>query len=463
MPVHIDNGDITSPNNDLVLEPGQDLVVRNSASSEVIRLSTDNGIIRLRNSERETIIQIQANTGNLLVGGPGTDGDLLLYPASAQSQAPDLATIHLNANGRSLRVGDSGRPGIVRVRGNGEQIDIDGQSGTVIASGRVEVRTASGQLRAQLAESGDATLGGTDARGRLEIRNAASAGTVVFNGELGHGRMGGDGADSRLEMRKADGTVTLVLNGETGNLGLGAPGGGEGGALFVKDGSGIDTFTFNGDTGEARIGGRGNAGLIALRDDNGQETMVLNGASGNVGLGRLGTAGDLFLKDDQGDNTIHLSGGTGNLNLSGDVRFTRDVADCAEEFDLEASLTLQGPGTVLSIGADGKLMPSDSAYDTKVAGVVSGAEGLRPGLILGEDRTAAPGTRCRLAVLGRVFVKADAHLGAIAVGDLLTTSPVSEHAMRVEDRTRAAGAIIGKSLGSLEEGRGYVEMLVSLQ
>ncbi|MGC1307089.1 MAG: hypothetical protein WA885_07660 [Phormidesmis sp.] len=482
MTTGIDDG-FGEPNQDLVLEPGQDLVLRNFAGTEVMRLDADNGIIRLRNGEPETVIQIQASTGNLLVGAPGADGDLWLFPASAQSQDTDFATIHLNADSRSVRVGDSERPGIVRVRGSGEQIDIDGGAGAVIASGRVEVRTAGGRLRAQLSESGNAILGGSDARGRLEIRNAESAGTVVFNGELGHGRMGGEGAASMLEMRRADGTVTIVLNGETGNVGLGAPGGGEGGALFVKDTTGTDTFTLNGNTGEARFGSTGNAGLLAIRDGNGQETVVLNGAAGNVGLGRFGTPGDLFLTNDQGQNTIHLSGGTGNINLVGDqgqntihlsgstgninlvgdVRFTNNVADFAEEFDLVDLGAACAPGTVLSIVAAGKLTPSCTAYDSRVAGVVSGAGGLRPGVILGEDRVAVPGTRCHLAVLGRVYVKADADLGAIAVGDLLTTSTVPGHAMRVVDRTRAVGAVIGKSLGALERGRGYVEMLISLQ
>lgn len=463
MPASIEDGGLTSPNQDLVLEPGQDLVLRNSAGNEVMRLDADNGIIRLRNGDTETVIQIQPNTGNLLIGGAGSDGDLLLFPASAQSHDTDFATIHLNANGRSVRVGDSGRPGVVQVRGNDEQIDINGEAGTVTASSRMEVRTADGRLRTQLHENGNATLGGADTRGRLEIRNANSAGTVIFNGELAHGRMGGEGADSRLEMRKADGTVTVVLNGETGNMGLGAPGGGEGGALFIKDNNGTDTFILNGDTGEARLGGSGNAGLLALRDDSGQETVVLNGAAGNIGLGRFGTPGDLFLTNDTGNTTIHLSGNTGNLNLRGDIRFTNNIADLAEEFDLADVNTMHDPGTVLSISDDGKLAPACAAYDTRVAGVVSGAGGLRPGVILGEDRAAAPGTRCHLAVLGRVYVKAEADSGAIAVGDLLTTSSVPGHAMRVADRNRATGAIIGKSLGALEQGRGYVEILISLQ
>lgn len=463
MPVDTDIGDIQAPSDDLVLEPGQDLVLLDDSGNELMRLDANLGVIRLRRSDLNNIVQIQGGTGNILLGGAGSDGDIFLFDASNTSQNLGDATIHLNADGRSVRVGQSGSPGTVRVIGNNEGVELDGASGALIASGRIEVRTDSGQLRAQLRDNGNATIGGSGVRGRLELRNDTSGGTVVFNGELGHGRMGGEGTDARLEMRRADDTVTIVLNGETGNAGLGAPGGGEAGSLFVKDDTGADTFTLNGATGEARIGASGNSGFLAIRDDGGQETVTLNGATGNIGLGRFGTGGDLVVRDDGGRNTIHLDGNAGNMELSGDVRFTNDVADCAEEFDLGDAAGENGPGTVMVIGAGGKLHPSSSEYDTAVAGVVSGAGGLRPGVILGQNPDAAEGSRCHLAVLGRVFVKADAAFGSINVGDLLTSSPVEGHAMRVSDRTRATGAVIGKSLGTLSEGRAMVEILICLQ
>ncbi|AJT66808.1 hypothetical protein T261_5176 [Streptomyces lydicus] len=43
---------------------------------------------------------------------------------------------------------------------------------------------------------------------------------------------------------------------------------------------------------------------------------------------------------------------------------------------------------------------------------------------------------------------------------MLTTSPTEGFAMRVEDRGRAVGAIIGKALSSMSSGTGLVRMLV---
>jgi len=96
-----------------------------------------------------------------------------------------------------------------------------------------------------------------------------------------------------------------------------------------------------------------------------------------------------------------------------------------------------------------------------VAGVVSGAGGLRPGLVLDKQTEAAD--RRPVALVGKVFCKADAASGAIAIGDLLTTSDTPGHAMRVGDPTRAFGAVIGKALAPLAAGRGMVPILVALQ
>ena len=67
------------------------------------------------------------------------------------------------------------------------------------------------------------------------------------------------------------------------------------------------------------------------------------------------------------------------------------------------------------------------------------------------------------ALMGKVCCKVDAGYRAIAVGDLLTTSPTSGHAMKVSDPVKAFGAVIGKALGILAEGWRVVPILVALQ
>jgi hypothetical protein len=62
-----------------------------------------------------------------------------------------------------------------------------------------------------------------------------------------------------------------------------------------------------------------------------------------------------------------------------------------------------------------------------------------------------------------VFVRADASNGAIEPGDLLTSSSIPGHAMKVTDHAKAQGAILGKAMTGLSEGKGMVLVLVTLQ
>jgi hypothetical protein len=68
-----------------------------------------------------------------------------------------------------------------------------------------------------------------------------------------------------------------------------------------------------------------------------------------------------------------------------------------------------------------------------------------------------------VALSGRVYCWADASRAPIAPGDLLTTSDVPGHAMKATDYDRAQGAIVGKAMTSLAEGRGLVLVLVRPQ
>lgn len=109
----------------------------------------------------------------------------------------------------------------------------------------------------------------------------------------------------------------------------------------------------------------------------------------------------------------------------------------------------------------GKLKLSTCAYDTRVAGIVSGANGINPGIALKQEGALDQGEN--VALSGRVFVRADASHCAIKPGDLLTTCDTPGHAMKVLDSVRAQGAILGKAMSALDEGKGLVLVLVTLQ
>jgi hypothetical protein len=141
-------------------------------------------------------------------------------------------------------------------------------------------------------------------------------------------------------------------------------------------------------------------------------------------------------------------------------------SDFSENFDIRGygNVSTPTPGMVVSIDPrePGKLVLSNSAYDRKVAGIISGAGGVKPGMVMGQEGTLAQGSR-PVALTGRVYCWADASQGAIEPGDLLTSSDTPGHAIKVTDYPKAQGAIIGKAMTGLQKGQGLILVLVSLQ
>jgi hypothetical protein len=141
-------------------------------------------------------------------------------------------------------------------------------------------------------------------------------------------------------------------------------------------------------------------------------------------------------------------------------------SDLSEQFDIRTQPDdlAPSPGMVACIDLEqsGALAVCQQGYDRTVAGVISGAGGVRPGMLMSQSGTEADG-QYPVALTGRVYVQADASYGSIQPGDLLTTSYTPGHVMKVSNYDQAQGAIIGKAMGGLEDGQGLVLVLVSLQ
>jgi len=149
----------------------------------------------------------------------------------------------------------------------------------------------------------------------------------------------------------------------------------------------------------------------------------------------------------------------GHVEVTGELRMIG--ADCAEEFSVPKDAL---PGTVMVIDDVGGLVASTRPYDNRVAGVIAGAGGYKPALILDSDGAAEPrGSRRAISLVGKAYCRADASQGPISVGDLLTTAGVAGCAMRASDRDRAFGAVLGKALEPLDEGVGLIPILIALQ
>jgi hypothetical protein len=203
--------------------------------------------------------------------------------------------------------------------------------------------------------------------------------------------------------------------------------------------------------------------------------------SSKVGLGRwglfmepfnlvLGIPGDdkpgrsfVVGKYDTSGNYIPLTTVNQNGNLACNSLTILGGSDLAEPFQISTADEEVAQGAVLVIDEEnpGHLKLSDRPYDTHVAGVLSGANGIHPGIQMQQQGLLEGGKN--VALTGRVYVQADASNGPIRPGDLLTTSATPGHAMKVSDHTKGQGAILGKAMTGLKAGKGMVLVLVSLQ
>lgn len=296
----------------------------------------------------------------------------------------------------------------------------------------------------------------------------ATTATTVLNGAIGSAQLannislGTSNTTGRLDVyRTAASTPALSLIGGTSQLSTYGDAGQEearlqansyGGRLTTWDQAGHET---------AHIGSATDAGgSLQIFQKNGTLSVNLQGDLD-------GANGGGFLRLFKGDGSVGL---TLQADLSGESKITTQVlqitggSDLSEQFDIVAAPNALAPGIIVCIDPEhpGQLIESTRSYDRTVAGVMSGAGGVRPGMLMGQQGTMADGKH-PVALSGRVYCEADASNGAIHPGDLLTTSNTPGHAMKVTDYDKAHGAILGKAMSLLGTGQGLVLVLVTLQ
>jgi hypothetical protein len=320
-----------------------------------------------------------------------------------------------------------------KIKGTGLQVTTGATSGYVLTA------DASGNATWQAPAGGGAFTLPYEG-----ILNSASAGIKVTNNGAGAGLygVGGNyGVRGESEFNGVSGFSSSgnAVNGYSASgVGVKAQGSGTGPdhpALHVSniDSAGIGIFSTCGST-----------------DAN---TVIANTGTGDLLRGFSGPGGGnlVFRVENNGKTSVSV------LQITGG-------ADLSEQFDVGAEGTETQPGMVVCIDPEnpGKLIISTKAYDRTVAGIISGAGGVKPGMLMGQRDTAADGQH-PVALTGRVYVWVDASYGAIEPGDLLTTSATPGHAMKAADYDRSRGATLGKAMSRLASGRGLVLMLVQPQ
>jgi hypothetical protein len=190
--------------------------------------------------------------------------------------------------------------------------------------------------------------------------------------------------------------------------------------------------------------------LIIRDEKHYKDVMTFEYGTGRVGIGIATPQSTLDV-----DGNITVRDGAENIVM--ELGSGLDYAEGFNVSDFQNAL----PGTVLSIDPEnpGKLVVCTEAYDTKVAGIVAGANGLESGVRLGVDNFD-----CDVALAGRVYCNIESIGGDINPGDLLTTSNIPGFAMKVKDSSKGRGSILGKAMEGLEKGKkGQILVLVTLQ
>ena len=194
---------------------------------------------------------------------------------------------------------------------------------------------------------------------------------------------------------------------------------------------------------------------------------IFAGVNGDVGMGtvkpgaKLEVNGKIMLTKGSTGGITFADGTTQTTAFTGMAPAVVKGGDYAESVDVTGDRTKYEPGDVLVIDPNvpGNFLKSVAPYSTSVSGIYS----TKPGTVGRRQLTPMVAEEVPMAMMGIVPTKVTAENGAIHPGDLLVTSSTPGYAMKGTDRNRMLGAVIGKALGSLDSGKGAIEVVVTFQ
>ncbi|MEO7326751.1 MAG: hypothetical protein ABIW82_18165 [Dokdonella sp.] len=301
----------------------------------------------------------------------------------------------------------------------------------------------------------------------LSPRQALTAAPYAMGLPMPFQRLVSTGSATSFQITNADGGSAIAGIVPT-NSGFSAVSGTSPGGPGVNgastDSAGVRGTSTNGDgvrgLGSVGVHGVGSTGVWAEGGLLATDSISCNSAGScqSVMNIRNDTIGNLIIASSGTPSTdVFRVNGNGSVFANGD--YNAGGADVAEY--VPASEKLE-PGDVVEIDEDSgqAFRLSSQPNSTSVGGVISTKPGVSLNATTAED-SAAKGMP-RLALSGRVPVKASSENGPIRAGDLLVSSSRPGRAMRAP-RTPLPGTVIGKAMQKMDKDLGEIEMLVMLR
>ncbi len=146
-------------------------------------------------------LSLDSGSGNIVSGGDGSDGDLILKSTNGQNR------VNLDAGGSKIWLGGNGEPGDFII------FPDSGDNGTLSQSS-IRLRGADGSI----------TAGGSGANGKILLKADGGQNRIRLDSEGGNVWLGGNGKDGDLILFSSSGDnttlshATIHLNGDSGDI-----------------------------------------------------------------------------------------------------------------------------------------------------------------------------------------------------------------------------------------------------
>jgi hypothetical protein len=299
------------------------------------------GDLVLRSSDNQTRVRIRAN-GQTQIGGGGAQGELAILSSAENNSGSPQGTIHLKAYmGQIIAGGPGGSSLTLKAGPEGKtRVGLDAVGATIRAGGnghagmlhlyRVsgEHGTPSDAIIDLDGQFGRITAGCQGTAGELLLRDSETKQRMRLNGATADLKLYNESLQPRVHLSGTGGDLRLGGSGAEGDLVLFSPSGehssgtgatmrlsAAGAAYFGGNGSDADLTLF------AKAGDNRTADQAAIRLNASDGEVKVKGSlryiDGTLRLGSGGQNGIFLLRNSGGAETVRMDGGTGDLTLGG--------------------------------------------------------------------------------------------------------------------------------------------------